>query len=169
VLSSVHAQLEDADQRRVVLENLIDEERGDDNHAELWLRFAEAVGVSRDEVREAAPLAATQALVDSYLTAGASSPADGLAALYAYEHQVPAVADAKLAGLAERYGVTEGTEFWRVHGWLDTEHAGAERSLLREHAGESAIAAARAALDAWWDFLTEVEASAGTSEGPPDV
>ena len=46
-LSGIHARCEDLPTRQALLENLIDEERGSDNHPELWLRFAEALGVSR--------------------------------------------------------------------------------------------------------------------------
>ena len=37
--------------RQQMLDNLWDEEHGKDNHAELWLRFAEGIGVSREDVQ----------------------------------------------------------------------------------------------------------------------
>src|SRR5215831_12775602 len=52
-LSAVHANTEEADTRRRILANLIDEEAGSPNHPELWLRFAEGVGVRRDDVQQA--------------------------------------------------------------------------------------------------------------------
>ena len=36
-----------------MLENLWDEEHGEANHAELWLRFAEGIGAGREATREA--------------------------------------------------------------------------------------------------------------------
>jgi pyrroloquinoline-quinone synthase len=162
VLSSIHTQLDELADRQVVLENLVDEERGDGSHVELWLRFAEALGVSRDDVLGAEQLPETLRLVDIYRELGSSSAGEGLAALFAYERQVPAVAAAKLDGLARHYGLGEddGVEFWKVHGWLDAEHADAEARLLAKHGGASAVEAAGRALDAWWDFLSEVEAAA---------
>ena len=41
--------------RKQILYKLWDEEHGKDNHAELWLRFAEGIGVSREDVQSAEP------------------------------------------------------------------------------------------------------------------
>src|SRR6266852_9764817 len=38
-LSALHSRCEDLETRQVLLENLIDEERGAENHPELWLRL----------------------------------------------------------------------------------------------------------------------------------
>src|SRR5205085_523006 len=43
-VSGVHANCEDAVLRQELLENLIEEERGEANHPELWRRFAGALG-----------------------------------------------------------------------------------------------------------------------------
>src|SRR5687768_9171714 len=88
-LSAIHTQIPDRAQRQQVLDNLWDEEHGADNHAELWLRFAESLGVSREEVLAAEPNEATRALIETYRDAALESPAAGLSALYAYESQVP--------------------------------------------------------------------------------
>ena len=50
-LSAIHAQTPDLETRQYLLENLIDEERGAENHPELWLRFAEGIGTTREVVR----------------------------------------------------------------------------------------------------------------------
>src|SRR5438105_4760532 len=42
-LSATHSQCSDLKSRQVLLENLRDEETGDENHPELWLRFVEAL------------------------------------------------------------------------------------------------------------------------------
>lgn len=163
MLSAIHTQLPDLEDRQVVLENLVDEERGHSSHVELWLRFAEAVGAPREDVVGSEPLPSTVKLVDTYLELARASAPGGLAALYAYERQVPAVAAAKLEGLARNYGMTDGPglEFWKVHGWLDAEHAGAEASLIEKHSDEHTAEAAERALDAWWEFLSGVEGKAG--------
>src|SRR6476469_3417051 len=64
-VSGVHSHCEDLSVRRELLENLIEEERGNENHPELWLRFAEALGVERDAVRSAELLPTTEASVKS--------------------------------------------------------------------------------------------------------
>src|SRR5881392_3727838 len=50
-LSAVHANCDDQPTRRRLLQNLIDEEAGSPNHPELWLQFAEYLGVSEADVR----------------------------------------------------------------------------------------------------------------------
>jgi pyrroloquinoline-quinone synthase len=166
-LSALHSRTEEAAVRQRILENLWDEEHGSENHAELWLRFAEGIGVSRDDVVAAPWNAATQALIDLYTQITRESPpAEGVAAIYAYERQVPDVAPSKLEGLARHYGISDGPalEFFRLHGELDVEHSGEEREMLGELAAsegvdqEAVSGAAQAALDAWWNFLSAVHA-----------
>ncbi|MEO7118726.1 MAG: CADD family putative folate metabolism protein [Candidatus Limnocylindrales bacterium] len=162
-LSAMHSREDRADIRQGILENLWDEEHGEVNHAELWLRFAEGIGVSREDVLAAPRNEATQKLVDLYrVITTTESIAAGMTAMYAYERQVPEVAPSKISGLKEHYGITEGPtlSFFVVHGELDVEHAGTERELIGRIASgeETAIAsAAERVLDAWNDFLTAVD------------
>jgi pyrroloquinoline-quinone synthase len=165
-LSAIHSRTEDRAARRSILDNLWDEEAGEDNHAELWLRFAEGMGVSREDVRGATPNAATRALVDTYHRISREEPvAAGLAAIHAYERQVPDVATAKIDGLKRHYGVEDRQTltFWEVHRTLDVEHAGHERDLLSDLGGgdpEAVVETTRHALDAWWRFLDAVDTPA---------
>src|SRR2546430_7060840 len=62
-LSAVHAGSDDQPTRRQLLNNLIDEEAGSPNHPELWLQFAEAVGVSKEEVHFSAQWTGTSTLI----------------------------------------------------------------------------------------------------------
>jgi pyrroloquinoline-quinone synthase len=164
LLSAIHSRTEDAATRQQILDNLWDEEHGKDNHAELWLRFAEGIGVSREDVLAAEPNDATRALVHTYAEiAFDATPAEGIAALYAYERQVPQTAGSKIDGLAKHYGVDDKrtTSFFVVHGVMDIEHSGAERTMLgtlTADADPAPIEAATArALDAWWNFLSAVD------------
>src|ERR1051325_10316366 len=65
-LSAVHANTEDQETRRQILANLMDEEAGNPNHPELWLRFAESAGVDRDDTRGASLWPETRNLIDSF-------------------------------------------------------------------------------------------------------
>ena len=163
-LSALHTRTADKAVRQQILDNLWDEEHGKENHAELWLRFAEGVGVSREDVASATPNEATKALVDMYFdVTGDASVAEGVAALYAYERQVPQVAGSKIDGLAKHYGIDDkrSTKFFAVHGVMDIEHSGAEREMLGQLAADAdpaPIEAATArALEAWWNFLSAVD------------
>ena len=166
-LSALHSRTADAAVRQRILDNLWDEEHGDENHAELWLRFAEGIGVARDDVRSATRNAATQQLVELYREIVNEAPvAEGVAAIYAYERQVPEVAPSKIDGLARHYQITDGPAltFFKVHGMLDIEHSGEEREMLGELVeadpgiDRAAVSAtAQRALDAWWNFLSAVD------------
>jgi pyrroloquinoline-quinone synthase len=166
LLSALHTRSEDAAVRQSILDNLWDEEHGEVNHAELWLRFAEGIGVARDDIRSAERNDGTKQLLSTYWSAVSDGPlAAGVAALYAYEGQVPEVATEKINGLRDRYGVDDARtlSFFSVHSTLDVEHSGAERDMISSLATseadeEAAVAATAAALDAWWGFLSAVEA-----------
>ena len=163
-LSAIHSRTESAAARQQLLDNLWDEEHGRDNHAELWLRFAEGIGVDRDDVRSAPRNPATEALVATYSELSrTASPAEGVAALYAYERQVPEVAGSKISGLEAHYDVTDkrAQAFFIVHGEMDVEHSAAERTMLAELISDAEVqpveAATSRALDAWWNFLSAVD------------
>ncbi len=173
LLSALHTRTERADVRQQILDNLWDEEHGPDNHAELWLRFAESVGVSRDDVRSTAPNAATQELLGTYRELTGEAPVEaGVAAMYAYERQVPQVAGSKIEGLEKHYDVSDprAIEFFTVHGVLDIEHSDAERAMLGELARDAdeapVVDATRRALDAWWGFLTAVDMAPVAAANP---
>jgi len=160
-LSAIHSRCADLATRQALLENLIEEERGADNHPELWLRFAEALGVDRARVLEASATPAIERLVDTFNTACASATPAGLAAIYAYEAQIPSVAAAKIDGLKRFYGITgdRGLTFFSVHEKADVWHSRTDAELIERHcAGDEAAAGAaiesgRAALDALWTAL----------------
>ncbi len=169
-LTALHARSESAAVRAALLENAWDEEHGDNNHPELWLRFAEALGLDRSRVVGARRHDATEALVSTYREAAEKAPVEaGIAALYAYESQLPAVAEAKIAGLRAHYGVEsrDGLAFFEVHRVIDVHHAAAERSIIEEamagENGESMIVWTERALKAWSDFLSGVLAEHSVS------
>ena len=51
-VSGIHTQCDDLSARKALLDNLVDEESGDEHHPELWLRFAEGLGESREVVQK---------------------------------------------------------------------------------------------------------------------
>ncbi len=164
-VSGTHASCDDLSARRQLLENLVEEEGGDDNLMELWLRFGEAVGVAREEVLAAEPLPETAELVGTYRRITKEGPfVRGIAALYAYEAQIPAVAATKLDGLKRFYGIDgrPGTEHFARHGRLDVKHSAFAREMVAAYArGPEAEEAAVSALDeasrALWGFLDGVQ------------
>jgi pyrroloquinoline-quinone synthase len=167
-VSAVHSACPDRDGRRMLAENLAEEEgieAGKQDHATLWLMFACGLGESEDAVRGQALNAETRGLIDTFRTLSRRSSASGLGALYAYESQFPAVAGAKIEGLVERYGIEdeETLRFFRVHESADVEHGAVCRRLLDrlpEDERAEAIAAGGELAGALWSFLSGVEAQA---------
>jgi pyrroloquinoline-quinone synthase len=160
-LSAIHSRCADIATRQALLENLIEEERGAENHPELWLRFAEAIGVPRERVVDSTASASSTALVDEFMRLAESGHVpSGLAALYAYESQIPSVATAKIDGLRRFYGVSDerGLAFFSVHEKADVWHAQSGADLIARHCAtdpdrERAIDGADRALGALWSLL----------------
>ena len=163
-VSAVHSRCDDLEVRQLLLENLIEEERGEDNHPELWLRFAEGLGVSRDEVRTAELLPSTTDTVARLKSLTASADYRlGVAALYAYESQIPEVATTKRAGLKDFYGIDDSrtVSFFTAHEVADQVHRQIEMKILSDRcdtdqAREETVIAAREAARSLWDFLTGI-------------
>jgi len=157
-VSAVHANCgDDLEARRSLLENLIEEERGEKNHADLWVDFATGIGALEVEESQATP--ETKALVETMRGLTTRRAGEGAAALYAYESQVPSVAETKIAGLRTHFGVTETKTlaFFEIHRTLDVFHsdATAEISERLSREPDASIAAADTAATALWTFLDQ--------------
>ncbi|MES2000916.1 MAG: CADD family putative folate metabolism protein [Pseudomonadota bacterium] len=167
-VSAVHSACPDRDGRRMLAENLAEEEgidAGKQDHASLWMMFACGLGEDEAAVIGQKLNPETRALIDTFRTLSRQSYAAGLGALYAYESQFPGVASAKIEGLIERYGISDEPtlRFFQVHQSADVEHSAVCRGLLdRLPAADQAeaIAAGEQLAGALWNFLSGVEATA---------
>ena len=171
-LSAVHSKTphfasdgrSDLGPRQTILQNLVDEEFGPNNHPALWKRFACALGLSEDDLAAAAPLPATERLVQTFTDLCRNRPYyAGLAALHAFESQVPAIAAVKIEGLRRFYGLydTGAVQFFTVHQEADVRHSAAEWALIERAADSSAkqaevLAATSESCEALWNFLSGV-------------
>lgn len=129
-LESVQKRLAEGPARDTIAANLADER--DQDHAGLWRNFAAAVGAQ--ELDEIPPEAETTACVATFsdATAARSLPY-ALGMLYAYESQTPEVADTKVAGLREHYGIDgDGVTYFELHGKLDVQHSAELAEALDE-------------------------------------
>ncbi len=134
-VSATHAACSDLAIRQMLLDNLIEEEKGQANHPELWLRFAEGLGVERRAVLNHEPLDTTKASVQKLRElARHDNPLCGLTALYAYESQIPAVATSKIAGLQQFYGISSdrALAFFKVHQQADVVHSQMTQSAINQ-------------------------------------
>ncbi len=162
-LSAVHAKCDDQTTRKQLLHNLVDEEAGSPNHPELWLKFAEGLGVQDVDVRNTAKQPETKNLIDTFRSVcGEKSTAEGLATLYAYESQIPSICESKIDGLKKHYGFNDPKyyEYFSVHIEADREHSAAERKMLfsyiYNHNIDIVRASVRRVLDALWEMLSGV-------------
>jgi pyrroloquinoline-quinone synthase len=87
----------------------------------------------------------------------------GLAALHAFESQVPSIAAVKIDGLARFYGMSDPAsyEFFSVHQEADVYHSQAEWELIDRFVDTpekeaEVLAATSRACDALWGFLDGV-------------
>ena len=167
-VSAVHSACPDREGRRMLAENLAEEEgveAGKQDHASLWLLFAGGIGADEASVQSAELNPETQVLIDTFRKLSRQSYAAGLGALYAYESQFPGVAAAKIEGLIDRYGIADEPtlRFFRVHESADIEHSQVCRDLLDRLPAdqrEEAVAAGEELAGALWNFLSGVEARA---------
>jgi pyrroloquinoline-quinone synthase len=162
-LSAVHAKCDDQATRKKLLNNLIDEEAGSPNHPELWQKFAEGLGVQDVDLAQSKKQPETKNLVDTFRSVCGERPtAEALAALYAYESQIPAICESKIDGLKKYYGFTdpEHYKYFSVHVEADREHSAAERKMLGAYIDNHNIDNVRASvcrvLDALWEMLSGV-------------
>jgi pyrroloquinoline-quinone synthase len=162
-LSAVHAKCDDQPTRKQILSNLIDEEASSPNHPELWKQFAHALGVNDVDLTKTEQQAETKNLIGTFRSVcGEKSTAEGLAALYAYESQIPAICESKIDGLRKFYGFNEpkGYEYFSVHIEADKEHSATEREMLNAYVDHQNVdkvhASVNRVLDALWEMLSGV-------------
>jgi pyrroloquinoline-quinone synthase len=149
--------------RDTVLENLAEEENPNAPHPKLWRDFAAAVGVGEDDITCCPALPGTQTVVATFREiCGDRSVAEAVAALYAYEGQVPEIASSKIDGLRKFYGIEKpaALAYFAIHEEADKAHREAWRAWLSEHSdagsNDEVVATANEALSALWGALDAV-------------
>ena len=133
LLSAVHSNCEDLVTRQSILENLAEEENFENPHPVLWLKFAEALSLSSDEIIESKTLEETQKALDVLMDICRNRHyLAGSAALYAYESRVPDIAGTKIDGLRNFYGIEgeKSLEYFTLHKDVDVLHAEIWRKVI---------------------------------------
>jgi pyrroloquinoline-quinone synthase len=108
-------------------------------HVAPWVSFAEAIGVTRNDLYgyECSRKTREAVLKMSQLTR--SSLAAGISALYTFEKQLPEISAKKIEGLVNFYGVQNdrALEYFRIHQKVDIEHSELWRHMLESMPGPS--------------------------------
>jgi pyrroloquinoline-quinone synthase len=170
-LAQLSVRLEESELRRAVLANMADEDGLDNTsgepsppHSDLWLDFVEGMGADRNMLTHQ-PLAEVGDLIEFFhKTAQQATPAEALAAFYAYESQVPRVAQEKARGLREIYGASEKTcGYFTLHATADIYHSQIWRHQLAKcvesdpNLAEGALTAGERAAKALWRALDGID------------
>ena len=149
-----------------VMENLAEEENPAASHPRLWRDFAAAVGVGEDDITCCPALPGTQHVVATFREICGDRPvAEAVAALYAYEAQVPEISSTKIDGLRKFYGVENpaALAYFAIHEEADKAHREAWRAWLDEHSdsncNDEILDSAKEALNALWGALDAVHLS----------
>ena len=168
-LSALHSRLEEGATRRMVATNLADEEgvSSPDGraHSDLWMDFAKGMGASEVDVKTRALQPESQRLISSFRRiANEGTPVAALAAFYAYESRVPAIAREKAAGLRDRYGADgAATCYFTLHQTADVLHADIWRKLISGELAKApdlaieALDAVEETAAALWSALDGIE------------
>jgi pyrroloquinoline-quinone synthase len=149
-------------------ENLAEELGVPKAHPDLWLDFAEGLGMERNTLGKAPTHRAAQITVETFNRLATESTASGLAGLYAYESQQPQVSRQKADGLRLLYGIDDPQTlaYFEVHAEADLRHRQGERLALERCLSNGAsedevFQAAAQALEAYWGLLDGVCAETG--------
>ena len=158
-ISATHSICDDIEKRKILLENLNDEENSSGDHPKLWKNFAVAVGADKDKIDDVEPDWFTKDMIDNFFHQARSSYAEGLASLYTYERQIPEIAETKIQGLKKFYGVSskEGLEFFEAHKSADVVHRAECEKLLDSLSVEEQKKAEKASILTaryLWNFLS---------------
>ena len=149
----------------MLLDNLIDEERGSENHPELWMRFAEGMGNSRKSVENKEAMQEIEELVTTFYSLSKSEQYHvGLAALYCYESMQPEISETKKDGLQKFYDINDEDtlKFFTVHMHADKWHRKVVRNIIKKVANSKSkqneiTRSVESALGALNNFLTGME------------
>ena len=154
-ISATHSLCEDIEKRKILLENLQDEENKDADHPRLWKDFATEMGADPEKIETVKQEDFTKNMIDNFFKQGRASYAEGLASLYTYE--------TKIQGLKNHYGCSskKGLEFFEAHKSADVHHRAECEKLLDGLSKEEQKKAEKAALSTakyLWNFLSGMTA-----------
>lgn len=171
-VSALHSRCSDPEQRILLAESLYEEETGRISgcrcsHPELFLRFGEAIGVSREAMLNGVPLRGTRGLIAWFESSTRDlSFLEGSAAIQvAAEGQVPGAFAPLARSLERHYGLSsEDVAFWDVHEEADRDHSDVGDHIVTRLADSDALelavmTAVETSLARWWAFFDDIAAA----------
>jgi len=118
-------------------------------HVEPWVRFAIALGVSKSDLVDYDGAEKTNAAVAKMMRLASASFEESVAAMYAYEMELPKISRSKIDGLKKFYGMSseDATRYFEIHEEADVRHAQVWREILSNIPADRQQAAFNAAVE----------------------
>ena len=143
--------------KRAVGQNLKEESE----HIEPWIMFSTAMGVQRNDLTSYKGENETNMAVSALSQLTERSLEEAVAAMYAYEKELPKISKSKIDGLKKFYGVqsNEATKYLEIHEEVDLRHSEVWKNILKtipEEKQECALNAAISSLEAQNKLLDSV-------------
>ncbi len=158
--AAVYADCPYPEARDFLLENIIEEESGT-KHVDLLVRFAEACGLTRNQVETTRQLSTTRALTAwGYQMSHRPFYEAAAGLLVGLESQVPGIYQRNLPPLRELYGFNDReVEFFAIHIEADQVHGDrgyeiVERACTTPEMRARAADAVREATEMRWQYMT---------------
>lgn len=122
--------------------------REEAEHVELWARFATALGVSRSDLITYGGSEKTNEAVAKLMGLADLPFEEAVAAMYAYEMELPKISRSKIDGLKKFYGMDseDATKYFEIHEEADVRHAQVWREILQRIPSERHDAVINAAI-----------------------
>ena len=144
--------------KRAVGQNLKEESE----HIEPWIMFSTAMGVQRNDLTSYKGENETNMAVSTLSQLTERSLEEAVAAMYAYEKELPKISRSKIDGLKKFYGVqsNEATKYLEIHEEVDLRHSEVWKNILKtipEEKQERALNAAISSLEAQNKLLDSVQ------------
>jgi pyrroloquinoline-quinone synthase len=127
---------------------IINNAREEAEHVELWVRFAAALGVSKSDLVGYGGSEKTNEAVANLMALANLSSEEAVAAMYAYEMELPKISRSKIDGLKKLYGMDseDATKYFEIHEEADVRHAQVWREILQRIPAERQESAFNAAI-----------------------
>ena len=144
--------------------------REEAEHIELWARFATALGVSRNDLITYDGSEKTKEAVAKLMELASLTFEEAVAAMYAYEMELPKISRSKIDGLKKFYGMDseDATKYFEIHEEADMRHAQVWREILQRIPSgrhEAVINAAIKSLQAQNNLLDSVNEKYVSGDG----
>jgi pyrroloquinoline-quinone synthase len=157
-VENIFNAIADPSLKRAVGKNLKEESE----HIEPWIMFSTAMGVQRNDLTSYKGENETNMAVSTLSQLTERSLEEAVAAMYAYEKELPKISRSKIDGLKEFYGVqsNDATKYLEIHEEVDLRHSEVWKNILKtipEEKQERALNAAISSLEAQNKLLDSVQ------------